>query len=1175
MPERMVGYGKIAGRAPSYMAGEYFTGGTVPDANVNYQDMAQMSPVYQYSTQGAMPVYAQEPRRLRTILNDPMLSGGAGYEMRQHYQYTQNMQAQSQRTVGAGTILKTGASIGTFAAGAAIGQAAIPIPIVGGLIGGLTIGGGLNTIANGMMDPVINQRLRQQAIMADTFSYRNEIGLRQNSASYANEAGRAVSQLINRGSGSSFFNAGQKSEIFKTGLAEGLISAKSSAPGADSGSVSQLTRNVKELFKSTEEIVKLMNVTKEGGLALIKEMRDSGFGNISQITSAVRAAKAFGGATGLGPQNLLSLASSGAAAVQGTPYSSQLGASTYMQTGINVGYMSQSGNVSQQRAIAAAGGVGAASQKISNLMLNTMSSDIGTHMMAAMMNSKGDLDPSKVAKIMNNPASAYQISSMANTTGYNMGSRIAMMDLFKMKGSNAMAGMGVSPEMFLNKSFEVFKSQFPYADKQAALYDFARQMTPSGNINDINMAMEYMTADKNYFGQRRQYAASQEAARSMRRRGGSQTVIQATGSMIRRSGAGVASGALDTFEGFVGVGQGVGKWAGGVYNSVNDYFLPGRESYDYSGAGMAGMEGYYGLKSSGLQPGEYDAAKVIAAIGSGGKVNAVRSKEVQDLIKSKTVIEGATFGFMGMSKQRMTAYGKKRTLYKGQIDELMGQIRGAGGLGGGGIDKLVTRGQGTGFIEDLSVLANATMVGEGREYKTQQELLTAMNTVSGRTKVAQQAFENVTGDKISNTASDIVNLRKKHAELTQKKFSGEGWFARSMAGAVAFGGLGLAAGMAGGGILSAVTVPVGLIAGAIIGATGAGVLGGVNKGYSMKSAHKAFGSQATYEEAIGNIGIQKLESLTTDGQKNAFVKYFAEQLTTARGKDVERIQNQIDAIKKLDMTTIKSDINYRSSIANQEKKLEMEGKVRGFRSRLVDTNDIDKQIQAEEKRVEDIIAKSNGQVDKKGLSRGLTALEQERAAILKGSTTASDQQIASAIMIAESGYTKASGMSEEAFKNIKSLAVQSWDKWSKSAAAADAGQFADKKALMGMTYESFMKDNNLQKTASQILIGSGKEAVMQGSITEKYNTLLSMELGKGSTAKPVEINGTTYSVINGQLKKDAGDGKGQADVGDKERAKLSEFVTRMEKSSGDPADSKQAINPAPPILNYWNNRWIL
>jgi hypothetical protein len=264
------------------------------------------------------------------------------------------------------------------------------------------------------------QRYMQSAAL-DLESYRDRIGLSTLSYNQATQLGSRITQSSYKPG--QFFNAQEQSEIHKTALSNDMISAKTA--GMSKGDMKQYEKNFKDLLDTVQTVVKVLKTTKEGGMSVIKEMQMQGFGTMGQIRNNLVSASAYGGLTGIGTTNMLNIGAAGAAAVQGTPWTSAAGAAMYQSGAAQAGYLAKSGNVGAQRAVAMAGGVAQAGATLAASQMNALTTGSGLKFMAYMMDKGGAINLDRQQRLLSGQVSAREITTAAQNRGveYGVGGR--------------------------------------------------------------------------------------------------------------------------------------------------------------------------------------------------------------------------------------------------------------------------------------------------------------------------------------------------------------------------------------------------------------------------------------------------------------------------------------------------------------------------------------------------------------------------------------------------------------------------------------------------------------------------------------------------------------------------------------------------------------------------------
>lgn len=313
----------------------------------------------------------------------------------------------------------------------------------------------------------LERRKFVHGIAADVEQYRDRLGFKGGlSYSQATRLGTSLQESMYEPG--QFFSKSQQMDIHKIGLSNNLINA--AGKGMSSGTISQYKKNFEELRDTTEEVVKLLQTTVEGGMSVIKELQQKGFGNIRQIRQQVVQAKALGGMTGLGAQNMMQIGAAGAQAVQGTPWSANVGASMYQIGAAEAATMVSSGAAGAY-AVKRVGGVAAAGATIGNFAMNMMQSGIGTKLAAYAMKGDGSVDEDRLQRVLSGKASGYEIVTGANRVGYAMGENRVRFGMFKEDLLNQMSDK--ERTQMVTAGFNAWSKQRPYSSLENKAYVFA------------------------------------------------------------------------------------------------------------------------------------------------------------------------------------------------------------------------------------------------------------------------------------------------------------------------------------------------------------------------------------------------------------------------------------------------------------------------------------------------------------------------------------------------------------------------------------------------------------------------------------------------------------------------------------------------------------------------------
>ena len=399
------------------------------DNSINYQNMARYQSVAQYQpTQYNLPQQMQ-----RQILTDPRYSYGVpGGQNKSYY----NRQAELTRSAYSSAISSGAINAGAWAA------ASVPFAMAG--LAGMSVALPamvLTAPITGMISKRVSENLERQkythSIASDLEQHRETLGMRGLTYSQATTAGARLGDYMlsgkKDGGASGFFNKEQMMKVHKIGVSEGML-------GTKSGSIREYEKNVKELMTATEDVVKVLQTTVEGGMSLMKEVNQIGFKSLPQIKSQIRSAKAIGASTGIGTQNALSIGAAGAQAVQGTPWKASVGASMYQMGAVNAHAVASS-STRGAYAVERAGGVAQAGGVIANASMNILQSGLGTRMAAYAMNPDGTTNRGRMDALLSGNVKNYEIVSGANRTGYKMGANRVRFDMFKSDMLNEMSDM--------------------------------------------------------------------------------------------------------------------------------------------------------------------------------------------------------------------------------------------------------------------------------------------------------------------------------------------------------------------------------------------------------------------------------------------------------------------------------------------------------------------------------------------------------------------------------------------------------------------------------------------------------------------------------------------------------------------------------------------------------------
>jgi hypothetical protein len=393
-------------------------------------------------------------------------------------------------------------------AGGVVSGAATFAPVATIAMGGLVTGMGISAIAaipgiyiaRGVDRSMERQRLMQEMAI-DLDQRRSSLGF-NSPLSYNDSTNLAAKMLQNMGPGPGegrlggaqpFFNREQGLRIHKIALANNMINAR--GYGADAGTMRQYEKNFQELTKTTEDVVKLLQTTIEGGMAVIKNLQQSGFRTMKDVNAQIRQAKAFGGLTGLGAENMMQVGAAGAQAVQGTPYSAMVGANMFQQGAAQAGMMAR-GSMAGQYLIDRVGGVGAAGAAIGRFHMNIFSSGMGTKLAAYMMNPDGSVNRDRMARVTSGKVGVDEMLSGAGQLAYAMGPNRAAFEEKKMMLYNDPTTKGWQRDALTIGLFNMWRARKP-GNVETHASVFAGLGT--NDIQEQQLIKNYLLGQKGYW----------------------------------------------------------------------------------------------------------------------------------------------------------------------------------------------------------------------------------------------------------------------------------------------------------------------------------------------------------------------------------------------------------------------------------------------------------------------------------------------------------------------------------------------------------------------------------------------------------------------------------------------------------------------------------------------------
>lgn len=590
------GYGPVNKDFPQGMGP--FTGF---DNRIRYADMVGYSAMQQYA-QNTISPHQLAISQQRAVATQPQFqySVSGGQDTRAY-----RRQAEMSRTSIMGITANTVADIAAFDV-AAMGVGAMGIGGVYGLAATAGIAMAPAAFVSYGINRTLERQQRMHAMAGDIEQYRDKMGF--NSAlSYGQASALSGSMLNSMDRSGQFFNRDQQTQIHKIGLSNDMMSARGG--GLNAGTISQYKKNFEELKETTEEVVKLLQTTIEGGMSVIKELQGKGFNSMGQIRQQVRQAKAFGDITGLGSQNMMLIGGAGAQAVQGTPWRSTVGASMYQMGSAQASIMAQ-GSAAGAQAVTRAGGIAQSGGAIANAQMNALSSGMGTKFAAYMMKPDGTLDEKRMQRVLSGKASGYDVVTGANQVGYAMGaSGRAMFDMYKSDLYNNMSD--VQRQGVFNAQFGAWGAN-RYGTTKAKAFVFAGQFT--SNIRDQRLVAHSLLSPAGYDIMAAQISANRMGGMTMASGQDTGMIARATGGKFWK-GVGRASERMgeDILNVMGDVGSGISGAAGGIGN----YFARGIAGI---GSSMGLVDEYWRMGGSPDIGNQQNAMNVMYGLAKRGNV---------------------------------------------------------------------------------------------------------------------------------------------------------------------------------------------------------------------------------------------------------------------------------------------------------------------------------------------------------------------------------------------------------------------------------------------------------------------------------------------------------------------------------------------------------------------------
>jgi hypothetical protein len=466
------------------------------DNTIRYNDMIKNQIISQYQQNTVNPA-SMSMQQQRMVATDPKYQYGVeGGQDSRTYQRNAELAKMSYSSMAANAILGMatygiaspfGAMASTFLKTTALRYVPFAPTILGGMALPMAAAAALAYIPGRAINQAVERQRFIHSTASDIEQYRGGLGF--NSPLGMDSATNLAESLQRTMSQGGFFNTEQQSRIHKIGLSNNMISSRGGKAG---GTIQQYEKNFIELRDTTAEVVKLLKTTIEGGMSVMKELQQSGF-SVGAIKGQIRQAKAFGNLTGLGTQNMLQIGAAGAASVQGTPWSSTVGASMY-QSGAAQAATIANANRSGAYAVQRVGGTAAAGAMIATAQMNVLSSGLGTRGVAYAMNTNGTIDNTRMARLLSGKASAYEIESGASQRGYGMGiSGRALFERNKEDFLNNLSDMG--RVQMTQQLFQKWGTQ-RYGTEEAKAWVFAGKYT--NDIREQRLLSESLLRPKGF-----------------------------------------------------------------------------------------------------------------------------------------------------------------------------------------------------------------------------------------------------------------------------------------------------------------------------------------------------------------------------------------------------------------------------------------------------------------------------------------------------------------------------------------------------------------------------------------------------------------------------------------------------------------------------------------------------
>ncbi|HUU41129.1 MAG TPA: hypothetical protein VMW42_09320 [Desulfatiglandales bacterium] len=536
------------------------------DNTINYQNMLRYQMVSQYNQSQATPYNLSMKQQRRMLKNPSYVYGVPGGQAAASAYY--NRQAELNKHAYAGAVTTGALSMGAWSVASAASTVALGTGVMATFAAPLVLAAPIMPIVMNRVDEIMDRQKYMQSIALDLQMNRDRLGMRGLTYEDASAAGGNISSWMMDSKKSSFFKPEEMLRIQKVGISSGMLTSG----GKASGTIGQYTKNVKDLIAATEDIVKTLQTTTDGALSMMKELNQSGFTTLPQIKNQVRMAKSVGGMTGMGFQNAAQIGAAGAMAAQGTPWNASVGASMF-QMGAVAAHTISAASPRAAYAVERAGGVAQAGAIIAGAQMNILQSGIGTRMAAYAMNPNGTINEDRLKNMLSGRTTGYQVVSGANSVGYQMGQDRVRFGMFKQDMMNQLSD---AERMGLTRQAFRMWGQGRIGSRDNKAWVFAGQYTNDANSQRVLYESLLGSSGFNLLeGEAAYNAALGAPASRMPTTSPALKKLRSQVDFIRQPVLGATDISYSMIKGGVNVmGDVWGGVAGGVQNTINAAFRP-------------------------------------------------------------------------------------------------------------------------------------------------------------------------------------------------------------------------------------------------------------------------------------------------------------------------------------------------------------------------------------------------------------------------------------------------------------------------------------------------------------------------------------------------------------------------------------------------------------------------